>query len=192
MGGNVLKTKIKLLLIRLQIEFRKPTYSGKAFCIGYNKTGTTSCGKAFEILGYRNLSFNRRIMREYENRHLSRVLKCASKFDSFDDIPWLKEEMIPLLDKNFPNSKFVYLERDEESWKKSLSSWTYKITGKYPNIEKETENYRNHRKFVLEYFKNRTNDFLILNVSDEDAFAKLAKFLGKETSIKQMPHLNKT
>ncbi|MCW3071672.1 MAG: hypothetical protein JWO44_1562 [Bacteroidetes bacterium] len=188
-----MRTKIRHILFDLKTALRKPRYSEKVFCIGYYKTGTSSCGKAFELLGYRNRSFNKKLWRgHYANKNFFKILEHATKFDSFDDAPWLKEDMIPLLDKVFPRSKFVYLERDEESWLKSLNNWTFKQTGKYPDLEKGLADYRKHRAFVLDYFKDRPADILIMKVSDEDAFVKLAKFLGKETTHRAMPHENKT
>ena len=35
-----------------KLTFVKPNYNGKIFCIGFNKTGTTSLGKSLELLGY--------------------------------------------------------------------------------------------------------------------------------------------
>ena len=49
------KLPVKAALLRV----RKEDYGPKVFCIGFNKTGTTSVGKAFESFGYRNASFNR-------------------------------------------------------------------------------------------------------------------------------------
>lgn len=187
-----MRIKINQLIYQFQIWFRKPSYSAKVFCIGYNKTGTTSCGKAFELLGYRNSSFEERIWRGlYKNDEFLKLLNYASKFDSFDDLPWLKEDMIPLLDKVFPNSKFVYLEREEASWLKSLNNWSYKRTGVYPDLEKELVDFKKHRAFVTEYFKDRPNDLLSIDVTDKKAFMKLAGFLGKVSSEREMPHENK-
>lgn len=184
---------IKEFLEDFRTIFKRSDYSAKVFCIGYNKTGTTSCGRAFELLGYRNLSFKYKVWRGYyKNKEIAKMLKIASKYDSFDDLPWLKEDMIPILDKTFPGSKFVYLERDEESWKKSFYNWRFKQFGQYPDIEKGLEDFRKHKEFVFEYFKNRQSDLLTINISDKEAFMKLAKFLKKETTFREMPHENKT
>lgn len=180
------------IIFELKYILSPSDYSSKVFCIGYNKTGTTSVGKAFEMLGYRNSSFNKKNWNNYKKGDISSVLKYTSKFDSFDDLPWLKEDMIPLLDKTFPNSKFVYLEREEEEWKQSFFTWRMKVFSSCPDMEIALSNFRKHQKFVLEYFKNRAGDFLIINVSDENSFVKLADFLEKKTEFKKMPHVNKS
>ena len=38
-------------------KLRKSDYGEKVFCIGFNKTGTTSLGRSLGQLGSRNLSF---------------------------------------------------------------------------------------------------------------------------------------
>ena len=43
--------------------------------------------------------------------------------ESFDDLPWLKEGLPPILLETFPNSKFIYVQRDEASWKRSYRDW---------------------------------------------------------------------
>ncbi|MDN3643383.1 sulfotransferase [Lutimonas halocynthiae] len=185
---------IKHGMIVIQSYFRKSNYSSKVFCIGYNKTGTTSLGKSLELLGYRNSSFNRTIWRNYYAKgNTSEILKYASKFDSFDDLPWLKEDMIPVLDQTFPGSKFIYLERDEESWKKSMYNWRYKTFEEYPDLEESFNDYQRHKSFVMNYFKNRSkNDFLILDIKDKVGFKKLSEFLNKKVIRDDFPHFNKT
>ncbi|MEO0898844.1 MAG: sulfotransferase [Bacteroidota bacterium] len=178
----------------LSIALRKARYDSKVFCIGYNKTGTTSLGKSLEILGYRNSSFNKKVWRKYyKEGHLDKVLAYTAKFDSVDDLPWLLEDMIPLLDETFPQSKFIYLERDEESWKKSYYNWHHKLTDQYPDIDKALQKFQAHKDFVFEYFKDRpSQDFIVLNIREKGGFKKLADFLGKPTDQLDFPHYNKT
>ena len=181
-------------LKRIELAFRQPKYNSKVFCIGYNKTGTTTLGKSLEMLGYRHSSFNKKVWRKfYKNNEIVKILKYTAKLDSVDDLPWLKEDMIPILDRVFPNSKFIYLTRDESSWKKSLYNWRYKIKGTYPDIKESLKKFRKHKDFVLDYFKDRpTNQFIVLDIKDGDGFKKLADFLGKKTTRKKFPHYNKT
>ncbi len=120
-----MKSQIKRILMipftlykNAELALRKPQYTSKVFCIGYNKTGTTTLGQALDMLGYRNSSFNKKVWRKYyRNNEIVKILKYTAKFDSADDLPWLKEDMIPILDRVFPNSKFIYLTRDEEQGK---------------------------------------------------------------------------
>lgn len=178
----------------IKITLQKPRYNSKIFCIGFNKTGTTTIGKSLELLGYRNSSFNKKIWRKYYKKNkMVKVLQYTAKFDSTDDLPWLKVDMIPVLDRVFPNSKFIYLTRDEDSWKQFLYNWSYKVKGQYPDVEKAYMGYKNHEKFVFDYFANFPEDrFIVLDVKDENGFRKLAEFLGKKPLQDAFPHFNKT
>jgi hypothetical protein len=175
------------------LMLRRPRYDSKVFCVGFNKTGTTSLGWSLKMLGYRHSSYSDKVWLEYyNNNEIVKLLKYTAKFDSVDDLPWLKEDLIPVLDRVFPNSKFIYLLRDEGPWKKSIYNWTYDRFGYYPDIEAKLEEFRAHKKFVLDYFCDRGDDeFLILDIKDEMGFKKLADFLGKKTNLTKFPHYNK-
>jgi hypothetical protein len=144
------------------------------------------------VLGYNNSSFNKVVWKYYKQGNIEKILHYTSKFDSFDDLPWLAKDMIPILDNKFPNSKFIYLERDEKSWLNSYKNWSFKQKGSYPDLERGLAGFRNHQKFVNDYFKSRPNDILYLDVIDEFGFIKLANFLGKQAPQNKLPHFNKT
>ena len=189
-------SRIKEFLLKIKFEiaflFSKPAYTPKIFCIGYNKTGTTTIGKSLEILGYRNSSFNQKVWREYYKKgDIDSLINYTSKFESFDDLPWLLADIFPIMDERFPNSKFIYLEREAEAWKRSFYNWAYKHNGEYPDMEKSFNSYQDHKSFVLDYFKDRKDDLLILNVTDPEAFFKLGEFIGRKAPSKQLPHFNK-
>lgn len=188
-----IKKIINTTIFETQFLLTKPTYGGKVFCIGYNKTGTTTVGEAFKLLGLHNSSFNKKVWRKYyKEGNFYQILRYTARFDSFDDLPWLKEDMIPLLDKVFPGSKFVFLERGEEEWLRSYKNWTFKVKGFHPDLEEGLKAFKAHRAFVLDYFSKRQKDFLILNISDEKAFEKLGLFLDRKPPHAKLPHYNKT
>jgi hypothetical protein len=68
----------------------------------------------------------------------------------------------------------------------------------YPRVplyekEKYTQSYLKHIDEVTHYFKDRPNDLLILNVSEENSYQKLASFLGiKVNRNANFPWENKT
>ena len=188
-----LKKILKLILFEIRFLLLKSSYVPKVFCVGFNKTGTTTLGKSFELLGYRNSSFNKNVWRNYYLKgRIDKVLYYTSKFDSFDDLPWLKEDLIPVLDENFPGSKFVYLERNIDDWKNSISNWTFKMKGYYPDLDSLLDEYNRHREFILTYFKNRTSDLLILQVDDPKGFEKLSIFLDRPIIADNFSVHNKT
>lgn len=195
--GILIKFYRRYLTLRkkLYTSVKEPSYNGKIFCIGYNKTGTTSLGRSLQILGYNHSSYDHTVYKKYyvKNYDIDKILKYTAKFESFDDLPWNMTDMIPILDKAFPGSKFIYLERDEKSWMNSVHHWYFKKFGEYPDLVKYLKRFRNHRKFILDYFKHRLDkDLIIINIQDEEGFKKLGRFLGRPAPINNFPHHNKT
>ena len=173
---------------------RKEDFGPKVFCIGYNKTGTTSCGAAFRNFGFKNSSFNPKVFKFYKEGRIDKVLNYTSKFDSFDDLPWLKSDMIPILDDRFPKSRFVHLKRDELGFKNSLINWRKKNRGlDTTNLDQKLEKFQEHNSFVKQYFLNREEDFISIDIfNDNNAIKKLSKFLNVRTDLAKFPHKNIT
>lgn len=55
-----------------------------------------------------------------------------------------------------------------------------------------TSYYESHNRKVTNYFKGRPDDFMVLNVADDDAALRLCTFLGKPGKLKSMPHENQS
>ncbi len=52
--------------------------------------------------------------------------------------------------------------------------------------------YNHYNDSVLEYFRHRPNDLLVLNVAKHDAYKKLCDFLGKSYNNENFPWENRT
>lgn len=52
--------------------------------------------------------------------------------------------------------------------------------------------YESHNSKVIEYFRHRVKDLLVLNVAAPDAMRALCDFLGVRSSNHAMPHLNRS
>lgn len=173
---------------------RQPRYDSKVFCIGFNKTGTSSVGAGFRLLGLHNSSFHPRLWRDYYlHGRLEKVLDYTARFDSFDDLPWLRQDMIPILDAVFPGSRFVYLERDIASWERSYAEWTRLMNGREADMDRAKKAFLAHRDFVRDYFAGRGGvDFMSLDVRDPCGLRKVAAFLGRKAPQDAFPHWNIT
>lgn len=167
----------------------------KIFVVGYNKTGTTSVGKALQKLGYRHSSFNEFVWRELYNKgNIDGVINYTKRFESFDDLPWLKEDLLPILFETFPNSRYIYLQRDEASWKRSYKDWNKYHHNNDVDENKAWEAYCQHKKFISEFFKVKVpnQNSITLEVKDPKGFEKLAGFLGREVPQPNFPRENVT
>ena len=62
----------------------------KVFCIGRNKTGTTSLKLALQELGYKMGSQpqGERLIKDWKNNNFSPIIELAKTADAFQDIPF--------------------------------------------------------------------------------------------------------
>ncbi len=180
----------------------------KVFCLGFQKTGTTSVGRALRHLGFRvrgNAGFNApgkkfRIDGEVTREKLiDMVSPLLTRFDAFEDNPWCF--LYPELDKLYPGSKFILVERKRDEWLKSMvrhfgdrqspmNAFIYG-SGKSPVAHPEhcLQVYRTHNEGVRDYFEGRPDDLLVMSLTDL-AWEPLCAFLGKPVPSKPFPHAN--
>lgn len=52
--------------------------------------------------------------------------------------------------------------------------------------------YSRHNRAVMDYFKGRPEDLLVINVAESGAYKKFVDFLGVKTSLREFPWENKT
>jgi hypothetical protein len=161
----------------------------KLFIIGLPRTGTTSISVALLDYGF-NVAHTAYTKRAFE---LADVISDSPCFCDY-----------PQLDKLFPGSKFVYLERDLKLWVPSMQMLINKMranldlkSGIFNPILKRTFNtvfelsstpvpddiehlekcYQQHKQGVLEYFENR-DDLISIDVSKPSSLSELLAFIG--------------
>lgn len=176
----------------------------KAFIIGvgFQKTGTSSLREALKILDYRVKDTTKRALIPILRGNYNKIIRMLKNYDAVEDTPWYiiyKE-----LDELIPNSKFILTIRDEESWYKSVNRHIGDIRtadheyiyGKGKGLPKDDKKhtigvYNKHNSEVVEYFKNRPEDLLILDFTKGDGWEKLCHFLDKDIPNIPFPHYNK-
>ncbi len=104
--------------------------SPKIFCVGLNKTGTTSLEKALKDLGYRMGDQNKAhaLLFDYEKRDFKSIINFCKTADAFQDAPFSYHFTYLFLEQYFPDSKFILSVRsNSEEWYnsilKSIFSW---------------------------------------------------------------------
>ena len=172
----------------------------KIFCVGFHKTGTTSIRAALETLGYRVTGPNGVNDPDISTNVFEMAQSLVDQFDAFQDNPWpvIYREM----DTEYPGSKFILLLRDPESWIKSqvrhfgsretpMRKWIYGVGCPKGNEEIYISRFESHNKGVIEHFRNRPEDLLVMNLADGDGWEQLCPFLGTEAPHAGFPHVNK-
>mgnify|MGYP000347795657 CR=1 FL=1 len=176
----------------------------KVFCIGFQKTGTTSLHAALETLGYRTAAVAGRgwSADRLAAEGASLCVETARDFDAVQDMPW------PLffreLDEAFPGSKFVLTVRDPEKWFASIEghfganegemqAFVYGRDAAAPagNKARYTETLRAHEAAVRAHFAGRAGDLLVMNLEAGDGWNALCAFLGAPVPKAPFPARNK-
>lgn len=179
------------------------THLNKVFNIGFNKSGTTSLANAMDILGYKSIHWklgdDRLTDIMLENRKAGRDLLIGlEQFEFLSDFSG--DLFYKDLDKQCPGSKFILTVRDMDSWLESRKKHVIRNQNnpdyKYNFLKVDIEGWKTHRerleKEIKEYFKDRPDDLLIIDILGGDGWDKLCKFLSKEVPKVPFPNLNKT
>jgi len=187
----------------------------RIFGIGLHKTGTTSLHHAFQILGFKSAHWQtapwaKTVWREATQNGKSAALE---KFYCACDLPIAL--VYQQLDRAYPGSKFVLTVRDEWSWLTSvrkhwmpefnqfrylwdedvfthrLHNMLYGRKDFYPTTM--LERYRRHNAEVIEYFKGREQDLLVMDMEKgRHGWRELCGFLGLTVPNEPYPHMLKT
>ena len=172
----------------------------KIFCIGFHKTGTNSLGEALTCLGYKVCGVRHDLLPSLKNDEDSTIMEIVKGFDAFKDNPW--PVLFKKLDTLFPGSKFILSLREETGWIRSIVNHFNSTPSEmiqfiyhhpYPagNENDFLSVYLKHNEEVLEYFSNRPQDLLVLNLDHKSGWEPLCHFLGHPVPEIPFPHSNK-
>lgn len=120
---------------RLNKEFVRPislSHKTKYFCIGRNKTGTTSLKRAFMDLGFivGDQRTAERLLPYYTAKNYEPIYRYCRSAQVFQDIPFSLPNTYKHLSSKFPNSKFILTVRDSpEQWYQSVTKFHSKLFG---------------------------------------------------------------
>jgi len=175
-------------------------YKGKIFGIGLPKTATTSLSVALYQLGYSTIHNGPRLIKELNNNeelNEAPLNSLINQFDAFLDYPMAR--VWQSLDEHYPNSKFILTQREPKGRYNSIlnhhkrypAQWTMDSIYDYDICTRES---KLHNDIVLNYFKNRKDDLLVINIfelSNVDKWNKLCQFLDiKDLPDKYFPRFN--
>lgn len=177
----------------------------KIFCIGFQKTGTTSLGMALGRMGYNVQGY-------YPFRDLAgveglametvwtRAVELLDRFDAFKDTPW--PVLYQRLDAEIPDAKFIHVVRDRDRWIESVVN----DFGAYPNEihrliygspfpvgyeDAWLARYDRHNAEVCAHFEGRPDRFVSLDMSQgELTYDSLSRFLCRPAPGTPWPHAN--
>lgn len=137
---KVLKELVQRCIKRIKVRGKV-----KYFCIGRNKTGTTSLKKAFEDLGFvvgDQREAELLADKYYFEGNFSPIVEYCRTAQVFQDVPFSWPETFKYLDKAYPGSKFILTVRDNsEQWYRSITQFHSK---QYDHIPPTVDDLKNH------------------------------------------------
>jgi hypothetical protein len=103
----------------------------KVFCVGCNKTGTTSMRTALAELGYKVGSQRtaEELIRAYRDRDFGPIIDYCRTAEAFQDVPFSWPHTYVVMDQVFPQSKFILTVRDPDEWYRSYIRHQKKVVG---------------------------------------------------------------
>jgi glutaredoxin-related protein len=186
------------LLFKYYMSTSKPKiHIEGVFVIGMPKTATSSTKVFLKSLGFRHLTIFHSVTREWETKNYEFLENVVEHFNSFDDKPWNKLDVIERLMKSDKNYRFILTVRDSNEWFNSVNRYSFAKSATIPYLEKDRkrriEEFLYHQKQCENWAKTYHKPLLKINViEDQRAVEKLSDFLGVLSSMKSFPHVNKT
>lgn len=181
----------------------RPSKQSKVFCIGFQKTGTSSIREALRSLGYRVHGVFGRDMKlpDLRRRFVETGLQIAQDHDAVEDMPW--PLMFRELDAAFPGSRFILSVRDTDRWYASIAGHfganpyhiqqlTYGDDAPAPvgHEARYRAVYDAHNDAVMTHFAERPGDLLVMRLEAGDGWGKLCRFLGEPMPEPPFIHTN--
>ncbi|HBB31674.1 MAG TPA: hypothetical protein DDZ80_12285 [Cyanobacteria bacterium UBA8803] len=183
----------------------------KVFGIGLNRTGTTSLTMALNRLGINVIHYPDEQTTEKELMAGNYDLSLLNNFDGTTAVT--NALFFAQLDRMYPDSKFILTVRDQESWLNSIAAHWHQqpvldepgqeakmqrlmllrvaVFGIYKfNRERLSYVYDLHYKNVMEYFKDRPESLLVINICAGERWEKLCPFFNLPVLDEPFPWKN--
>ena len=108
------------------------------------------------------------------------------------DTNWISDNFETLY-KNYPNAKFIFNTRNEDDWVESNKRMVSQLTDDTGDYDEkgQREYYYSHTKKVLNFFRDKPGELLILDICNGDGYEKLCPFLGIDIPDEPFPHRHK-
>ncbi len=180
----------------------------RIFGIGMHKTATTSLNAALKMLGFdsahwKSAHWARAIWEEMQSGRSATMERHYALCDL--PVPLLYRQ----LDESYPGSKFILTVREESKWLESVrrhwlhehnpyrQAWdadpfthrVHKLLYGQRGFDADIflARYRRHNAEVIEYFRGRPNDLLVMSMDDGAGWPQLCAFLKRSIPGESYP-----
>lgn len=186
-----------------------PQSDRKIFGIGVGRSGSSSLAAALEVLGYRVVHFPH----DEAKRELLAGRGDLSLLNSIDALIDGVHLFYPQLDRSNPGARFIMTTRDPDSWVQSQLRFSDYIRvqmqstdpnnrnfietlrirtygSAFPDERSLREGLERHEAAVQDYFRDRPEALLVMNIPAGDGWEKLSGFLGVDQPDRPFPRSN--
>lgn len=170
---------------------------GKAFVIGMPKTGTSSVRDFLKANGSRHLTIFHPVTARWQAGDHAYLERCIAHYNSFDDRPWNKMDMIERLMQRDTADRFILTIRDPNVWFDSRNRYNQRFG--YPPTPEEQRRETIETVYLPHYDRCRAlakqygKQILEIDVTQEQRSAeKIVDFLCLPDSQIAFPHSNRT
>jgi len=161
------------------------TYA-KIFCIGFNKTGTTSLEFVLKTLGFslpNLLEQLLRLVRQTGQGNFRPLIDFVSQYDAFQDNPFSQGVLYAQVDALFPGSKFILTTRDPDDWYRSYCRYACQFFG-VSSVREITETFLRGARFApLDHVNYRILRKHALDLQDDRVVENWAMLYDKDRMI---------
>lgn len=152
----------------------------RVLCVGFQKTGTSSFGRAMKELGFSHFGYDHDLAAAAARGDIDSCLEFGANFDSLDDLPWSTPEFVAAFRARFPGSRYVFLDREEHQWLRSYFAYFNPGCSEAEALAR----LRGHQRRILEILDDEPH-VLRMNICAGEGYEKLCPFLG--VPIPQFP-----
>ena len=174
-------------LLRLGASTGQALGKSKIFCVGRNKTGTTSVKKAFRELGLPvgEQYLAEGLIHEWAQRDFRKLFRYCHTAQAFQDVPFSWAFTFQALDQRFSGSKFILTVRDTpEEWYQSMINFQTALFGNGSNL---TLDDLKAAKYIYPGWAYEVNR-LVANTPESDPFNKeifIASYIAHNNAVKE-------
>jgi len=190
---------------KLSVPWAKKRYERpKIFDIGHGKCGTQSLTRAMTMLGFKSVHWLKPgggPLRHHVENNIKANRNLLYGFEDYEFYSnFMGELYFKRLDKEYPRSKFIFPDRDLDSWLLSMENHVllnqknrnYKYGNLTVNKDLWTKRWYAHRESIDHYFCDREHDLLRINIINGEGWDKMCPFFGVDIPNEPFPKMNVT
>ncbi|MFC4991185.1 sulfotransferase [Rubritalea tangerina] len=164
----------------------------KVFCIGNNKTGTTSIESLLRRLGYKMPDQGEqelKVVEAVQQGDFQPLKELCDNYQAFQDLPFSQGEVYANVDSLYPGSKFILTVRDPDAWYDSLVRFhlntILKAVGVSDVADVVEDTFKDKNLYIRENYLYNVAKRHVAAVSDGEVLYEWSKLYDKNNRVSE-------